>query len=75
MVFNLMSGLYTPIESMPPWAQFLTRLNPLRYFIEVMRMVVLKGSGLSDILPQLMAISIFAVVVNTWAIVHYKKTS
>src|SRR5665647_2551174 len=42
MIFNLLSGLYTPIESMPVWAQIITKFNPVSYFIEVMRMVVLK---------------------------------
>jgi ABC-2 type transport system permease protein len=75
MIFNLMSGLYTPIDSMPAWAQFLTRFNPVRYFIEIMRMVVLKGSGFKDIQSQLLDVALFAVVVNVWAILNYKKTS
>lgn len=75
MIFVLMSGLYTSIESMPIWAQWITRLNPVSYFIEVMRMVVLKGSELKDILPQLYTISIFAFVLNGWAIYSYKKRS
>jgi len=75
MVFNLLSGLYTPIESMPQWAQIITRLNPVSYFIEVMRMVVLKGSGLADIKYQILALLGFAVFFNGWAIVNYKKRS
>jgi ABC-2 type transport system permease protein len=75
MIFVLMSGLYTTIESMPVWAQWITRFNPIRYFIEVMRMVVLKGSGLSDILPQLATIFGFAVVLNSLAVYSYKKRS
>jgi len=75
MIFNLLSGLYTPIESMPAWAQTITQFNPLRYFIEVMRMVVLKGSGLHDIQHQMITVFIFAVVLNTWAILNYRKTS
>jgi ABC-2 type transport system permease protein len=75
MIFNLMSGLYTPIESMPGWAQIITRLNPVSYFIEVMRMVVLKGSGLADIKNQILAVLGFAVFFNTWAILNYKKRS
>ena len=53
VIFILMSGLFTPIESMPQWAQRLTDFNPIKYFIEVMRMVMLKGSSFTDILPQL----------------------
>uniref|UniRef100_UPI00249042B9 ABC transporter permease n=1 Tax=Croceibacter atlanticus TaxID=313588 RepID=UPI00249042B9 len=43
VIFILMSGLFTPIESMPEWAQILTEFNPIKYFVEVMRMVMLKG--------------------------------
>ena len=70
-----MSGLYTPIESMPEWAQIITRLNPVSYFIEVMRMVVLKGSGLADIKNQIFALLGFAVFFNSWAILNYRKRS
>jgi ABC-2 type transport system permease protein len=75
MIFNLLSGLYTPVESMPAWAQVITYFNPLRYFIEVMRMVVLKGSGLSDVTHQLIMVIIFGVVLNIWAILNYRKTT
>jgi ABC-2 type transport system permease protein len=75
MIFILMGGLYTSIESMPEWAQMVTRFNPVTYFIDVMRMVVLKGSRLKDILPHLGIIAIFAVVLNSWAVFAYKKRS
>lgn len=73
MIFILMSGLFTPIESMPPWAQVISKLNPVTYFIDVMRMVVLKGSGVRHILPHAAAIVVFAVILNTWAVVNYRK--
>ncbi|MGC1243275.1 MAG: ABC transporter permease [Chryseosolibacter sp.] len=75
MIFILMSGLFTSLDSMPFWAKIISRLNPITYFIEVMRMVVLKGSGLRHILPHIGVISLFAIVLNTWAIMNYKKTS
>lgn len=75
MIFILMSGLFTSIDSMPAWARVISRLNPVTYFIEVMRMVVLKGSELADILPHIGAIVLFAIVLNTWAVINYKKTS
>jgi ABC-2 type transport system permease protein len=73
MVFILMGGLFTPIESMPNWAQILTMFNPVRYFIEVMRMVILKGSTIKDVASQFVAVIVFAVVLNSWAILNYKK--
>jgi ABC-2 type transport system permease protein len=75
MIFNLMSGLFTPIESMPHWAQIITWFNPVTYFIEVMRMVILKGSGLADIKNQIFAVIGFAVFFNGWAILNYRKRS
>ena len=75
MIFILLSGLYTSIDGMPEWAQWITRFNPVSYFIEVMRMVVLKGSNLSDIQPHLLKVLGFAVVLNTWAVFSYRKRS
>lgn len=73
LIFILMSGLFTPISSMPQWAQNLTYLNPLRYFMEIMRMVYLKGSSFTDIQPQLLTLSGFATTLYCWAIYSYKK--
>jgi ABC-2 type transport system permease protein len=75
MIFILMGGLFTPVDSMPQWAQTITRFNPVSYLIEVIRMIVLKGSGARDIAPHLGIIALFALLFNSWAILHYKKTS
>lgn len=75
MIFMLMSGLFTPIDSMPGWARVIAHLNPVTYFIDVMRMVVLKGSGFSNIKMHLAIITIIAAVLNSWAILNYRKTS
>lgn len=72
-IFNMMSGLFTPVDSMPAWAQTITHFIPMSYFIEVMRMVMLKGSGLFDIRYHLTIVSLMAVVLNTWAILNYRK--
>jgi ABC-2 type transport system permease protein len=75
MVFILLSGLYTSIDSMPEWAKWITRFNPVTYFIEVMRMVVLKGSNLADIRSHIFIVLGFAIFLNSWAILNYKKRS
>lgn len=75
MIFILLGGLYTSIESMPMWAQIFTKFNPVTYFIEVIRMVVLKGSTLYDIRFHLLAAAAFAIVLNLWAVINYKKRS
>jgi ABC-2 type transport system permease protein len=69
----LMSGLFTPIESMPAWAQKLTLLNPVAYFIQIMRQVLLKGAGVEDVQPQIAFLSVFAVAMMTLAVRQYRK--
>jgi ABC-2 type transport system permease protein len=75
VVFILMSGLFTPIESMPAWAQEVTRFNPVAYFIEVMRLVMLKGSGIGEIKRQLVILSVYAFAVLGLATWRYKKVT
>ena len=75
VVFILLSGLFTAIENMPHWAKTITYLNPLRYFIEVIRMVMLKGSGFAEIKIHLLVVAIFGLAVNTLAIFRYRKTT
>lgn len=75
MIFILLGGLYTSIDSMPMWAQTFTKFNPVTYFIEVMRMVVLKGSSLYDIRSHLLKVLIFGIVFNILAIWNYRKRS
>ncbi|MCL6524750.1 MAG: ABC transporter permease [Thermoflavifilum sp.] len=72
-VFILLSGLFTPIESMPTWAQKITWFNPVAWFIKVIRMVLLKGSGWNDVQPYFLIISIFAIFTNAIAVLAYKK--
>jgi ABC-2 type transport system permease protein len=75
MIFILLGGLYTSIDSMPGWARVITKFNPVSYFIEVMRRVVLKGSSLMDILDQLLIVAGFAIILNGWAVINYRKRS
>ena len=75
VIFILLIGLLTPISSMPRWAQIITTVNPLRYFIEAMRVLYLKGSSLADLLPNFLSLAVYALVVGTWAIVSYRKNS
>jgi ABC-2 type transport system permease protein len=75
IIFNMISGVFTPIDSMPAWGQALAYFSPMSHFAAVMRMVVLKGSTLHDIQPHLNAIIVLAIVFNTWAILNYRKTT
>ena len=71
----MMSGLFTPVESMPDWAQKLDFINPLYYFVKIMRSVLLKGSNFTDIFNEFAALSAFAVSMFGLAIFRYRKTS
>lgn len=73
MIFMLMSGLITPIDSMPEWAQKITVAFPPRYFVEILRAVYLKGTGIADLWSSFVALGIFAVLFNGMAAVTYRK--
>ena len=73
VVLILMSGLFTPIESMPHWAQVLTWFNPIAYFIEAMRMIMLKGSGFMDVMKSLLILSTLSIFILSLAIWRYRK--
>jgi ABC-2 type transport system permease protein len=75
IVFVLMSGLFTPIKSMPQWAQNITIFNPLRYYIQAMRNIYMKGNDFSEIAIHTITLMCFAIVLNIWAILSYKKTN
>lgn len=75
VIFIFLSGMFTAIENMPPWAQKITYFNPVRYFIEVIRMVMLKGAGLKDITTQIWILVGYAVVINGLAVWNYRKTA
>lgn len=75
MIFILMGGIFTPVESMPHWAQSLDRVNPIYYFMRVMRMVVLKGSGFSDLIEELVSLLVLGLTFLSLAIWRYRKTA
>lgn len=75
IIFQLMSGLMTPIDSMPQWAQYITYAIPPRYFIEIMRSVYLKGSLLADLWQDFAMLAGFAVIMCAIAMLTYKKQS
>ncbi len=73
VIFILMSGLFTAVESMPKWAQILNLFNPVTYFVELIRMVLLKGSGFKHVASHFIIMSVMAVVINALAVFNYKK--
>ena len=75
VIFILMSGLFTPIESMPLWAQNINYINPVAYFIKINRMIMLKGSGFLDFQREFYHLLIYAVTIFSFSILRYRKTT
>ena len=75
MIFMLMSGFFTSIDSMPNWARQMSNLTPVTHFITVVRLIVLKGSGLWQVRKEMYYLIGFALLLNSCAIFNYRKTS
>ena len=73
MIYLLMSGLFTPIDSMPRWVQMVAELNPVRHFVEISRAVLVKGAGLREIQRPFLILALFAGVVFSLAVRQYSK--
>jgi len=71
--FFLLSGFTFPIRNMPLVVQYLTFLNPVRYFLEIVRGIFLKGSGISVLWPQLAALAVIGVSVLTMSALRFHK--
>lgn len=75
LIFVMLGGIFTPVESMPDWAQIADRINPVYYFVRVMRMIVLKGSGFIDLKIEFGSLLTFGIVMLSLAIRRYKKVN
>ena len=69
----LLSGVMTPIRAMPAWLRAITYLNPVRYYVEVMRASLLKSAGLGELWPQLAALLVFGVGILATATLRFRK--
>ena len=75
ITFLLMSGVFTPAESMPIWAQKVNLLNPMAYFMKSIRMILLKGSTFSDVSREFYSLIVYGILILSLAIFNYRKTS
>ncbi|MBP7126321.1 ABC transporter permease [Myxococcota bacterium] len=69
----LLSGVMTPIESMPAWLRPLTALNPIRYYVTMLRAVLLKGAQPADVWPELAAMGLFGAAILSAAMIRFRK--
>ncbi len=75
MCLLLLSGLFTPVRSMPHWAYLTTYINPMHYFIDAIRTVFVRGGDFRCIAHQVGALCIIAAAINLWAVGSYRKNS
>jgi len=75
VIFVLLSGLFTPIDSMPGWAQYIALLNPVTWFIDMMRRVMLTGTGFSDIAVSYFVLLGLAAAIIALAVARFRKVS
>jgi ABC-2 type transport system permease protein len=74
IIYLLMSGLFTPVDSMPHWVQVVSELNPVKHFVSIARAILMKGAGISEILRPLGILVLFAVGIFSLAVRQYHKT-
>jgi ABC-2 type transport system permease protein len=75
MIYLLMSGLFTPVRSMPGWAQWMAQVNPVKHVIAVMRAIMLKGATLADVARPLGYLAVFGAAMLMLAIRQYGRRS
>lgn len=73
MIYLLMSGLFTPIDSMPKPIQLVSELNPVRHFVTISRAILVKGAGFAEIAAPLGILAVYGAVVLMLAIRQYDK--
>src|SRR5580700_7884183 len=71
--FFMLSGFSFPIRNMPVSMQMLTLINPVRYFMEIVRGIFLQGTGISTLWPQMVALAIFGVAILWMSVLRFHK--
>ena len=75
LIFLLMGGLFTPVESMPDWAQLVAQANPVKHFVFIMRAVLVKGAGLDTVGKPILGLAVGGFAILTLAVHRYRKTT
>jgi ABC-2 type transport system permease protein len=69
-----LSGFFFPLAAMPVWLQAISYAVPLRYFLIIVRGIVLKGVGLAALWPEVLALGVFALIVMSAAVMRFRKS-
>lgn len=75
LIFLLMSGLFTPVDAMPRWAQWVAEANPVKHFVVVMRAVLVRGAGLETVGPPILGLAVAGAAVLALAVLRYRKSA
>jgi ABC-2 type transport system permease protein len=75
LIFLLMSGLFTPVDSMPDWAQRVAEANPVKHFVSIMRAVLMRGAGLETVGRPILGLGAAGIVVLALAVLRYRKSA
>ncbi|MCX7832664.1 MAG: ABC transporter permease [Ignavibacteria bacterium] len=73
MLFVLLGGVFTPVEYMPQWAKIIAFFNPIAHFTRVIRMIMLKGSDMKDVLQTIYILIIYGFITSTLSVWLYRK--
>jgi ABC-2 type transport system permease protein len=74
LIFLLMSGLFTPVDSMPDWAQRVAEANPVKHFVSIMRAVLMRGAGLETVGRPILGLGLAGLAVLALAVMRYRKS-
>ena len=74
LIFLLMSGLFTPVDSMPDWARKVAEVNPVKHFVAIMRAVLMRGAGLETVARPIAGLAVAGIAVLALAVMRYRKS-
>ena len=75
LIFLLMSGLFTPVDSMPDWARKVAEANPVKHFVFIMRSVLVRGAGLETVGSTIVGLAVAGAGVLALAVLRYRKST
>jgi ABC-2 type transport system permease protein len=75
LIFLLMSGLFTPVDSMPDWAQKVAEANPVKHFVFIMRSVLVRGAGMETVGAPIAGLAVAGAGVLALAVLRYRKST
>ena len=75
LIFLLMGGLFTPVDSMPDWAQAVAQANPVKHFVFIMRAVLVRGAGWETIAAPIAGLALGGLAILTLAVLRYRKST